>query len=169
MLSPPPAFITNSYFQRKIIGLDMILTEWSFKTCFCLSVSWEHFFWVTPASRHICHDKGFNPFPYLPWVISGYVWCLQVKLVSRQTRVCSNSHLFFPTVSLSHTLFSLFFIWWGLGFFFFFLILSTLKSKSLLFFKKQNQKPKMKQNKKKPTTQNQNKTENKRQAFIVIK
>lgn len=143
----------------------MILTEWSFKTCFCLSVSWEHFFWVTPASRRICHDKGFNPFPYLPWVISGYVWCLQVKLVSRQTWVCSNSHLFFPTVSLSHALFSLFLIWWGLGWFSFF-VLPTLKSKSLLFFKIQNQKPKMKQNKN-PTTQNQNK--NKHQTFIVMK
>lgn len=101
MLPPAPAFITTFYFQRKTIGFDMILTEWSFKTCFCLSVSWEHFFWVTPASRHICHEKGSNPFLYLPWVMNGYVWCLQVKLVSCQGWVCNNSHLFFLTNYLS--------------------------------------------------------------------
>lgn len=151
-----------------MIGFDMILTEWSFKTCFCLSVSWEHFFWVTPASRHVCHDKGFNPFPYLPWVISGYVWCLQVKLVSRQTWVCSNSHLFFPTVSLSHAFFSLFLIWWGLGWFSFFLYCLHWKASHCYSLKYKTKNPEWNKTKN-PTTQNQNKNENKHQTFIVMK
>lgn len=130
MLPPAPAFITTFYFQRKTIGFDMILTEWSFKTCFCLSVSWEHFLWVTPASRHICHEKGSSPFLYLPWVMNGYVWCLQVKLVSCQVWVCNNSHLFFLTNYLSLIFFLPFLIWWW-G-----VVLSVFKSKSPLFLKK---------------------------------
>lgn len=49
----------------------------------------------------ICHDKGFDPFPSLPWVMSGYVWCLQVKLVSHQSQVRSNSHSFLQSLSPS--------------------------------------------------------------------